>query len=178
VTKNPDPLARVKRAADNKRRAEDEYRAALQAARAAGHSAGEIAGPAGVTRQAVLKATTAPETSEQWRAKAETRLAELDARWEALVDTVAEGNRPPDSYIRQVNAKRNGRRGKDARKGLARRPSVLEEARAFSETQLLRTLRDHPQDPRIAVVLRELDEAHAIRNSLEAAFDRSLGIAD
>jgi hypothetical protein len=55
-----DPLARVKRAADHKRLAENEYREALQAARDAGHSAAEIAGPAGVTRQAVLKMTHAP----------------------------------------------------------------------------------------------------------------------
>lgn len=173
-----DPLARVRRAAETKRQAEDEYRLALQAARDAGHSAAEIAAPAGVTRQAVLKATTAPTVSHQWRAKAEARLAELDARWELLVDALAETDRPPDNWMRWENAKRNGRRGKDARKGLARRPSVLEEARAFAESKLLRTLRDNAYDPRVRLVLGELDEAHAIRDALEACFDRSLGIAD
>ena len=38
-----------------------EYRAALQAARDAGYSAAEIATPAGVTRQAVLKTTVTPK---------------------------------------------------------------------------------------------------------------------
>lgn len=173
-----DPLARVRRAAEAKRRAELEYRSALQAARDAGHSAGDIAGPAGVTRQAVLKATSPPVASVQWRRKAEARLAELDSRWDSLVDALAATDRPPDQWMQRENAKRNGRRGKDARKGLRRRPSVLEEARAFAESKLLRTIRDHPQDPRVALVLRELDEAEAIRQALEASFDRSLGIAD
>jgi hypothetical protein len=175
-----DPLIRVKRAAEAKRRAEQEYRSALQDARAAGHSAAEIAGPAGVTRQAVLKTTVPPprESEAQWRAKAEARLEELDARWEALVDKMAEVERPPDSYIRRETAKRNGRRGKDARKGLRPRPTVLQEARSFAESKLLRALRNHLEDPSVRLVLAELDEAHAIRNALEASFDRSLGIAD
>lgn len=51
-----DPLARVKRAAIAKRRAEMEYRAALQAARGAA-SVPAIAKAAGITRQAVYKLT-------------------------------------------------------------------------------------------------------------------------
>ena len=172
-----DPLARVKRAAEAKRRAELEYRSALQAARDAGHSATEIAGPAGVTRQAVLKTTVRPSEAD-WQAKAEARLAELDARWEALVDRMAEVERPPDAYIRRETAKRNGRRGKDARKGLRPRPTVLEETRAFAETKLLNALRNHPHDPSVRIVVAEIDEAHALRNALEACFDRSLGITD
>lgn len=173
-----DPLARVKRAAEARRRADAEYRSALQAARDSGLSAGDIAPAAGVTRQAVLKLTSAPDVTYQWRAKAEARLAELDDRWERLVDEIAEMERPPDAHIQRENAKRNARRGKDARKGLRRRPSVLEEARAFAESKLLRTLRDHRDDPRIQTVLAEIDEANALRNALEACFDRSLGIAD
>src|SRR6266852_1052563 len=168
-----DPLARVKRAAEAKRRAELEYRSALQAARDAGHSAAEIASPASVTRQAVLKTTVTPKPSEaDWQAKAEARLAELDARWEALVTKLAEVERPPDAYIRRETAKRNGRRGKDARKGLRPRPTVLEETRAFAETKLLNALGNHPEDPSVRVVVAEIDEAHAIRNALEASFDR------
>lgn len=48
-----DELARVKRAAGRRRRAEQEYRAALEAAHAAGESFGACAKAAGVSRQAV-----------------------------------------------------------------------------------------------------------------------------
>lgn len=46
-------LARVKRAASARRRAEDQYRAALVAAAGAGVSYAELARAAGTTRQAV-----------------------------------------------------------------------------------------------------------------------------
>jgi hypothetical protein len=169
-------LARVKRAADLRRRADEEYRASLQAARDSGLSAGDIAKPAGVTRQAVLKLTSAPSPTYQWRVKAEARLAELDDRWEHLVDEIAEMERPPDAHIKRENAKRNGRRGKDARKGLRRRPSVLEEARAFAEAKLLRTLHQHRDDIGVQRVVAEIAEAAALRDSLERCYDRSLGI--
>jgi len=52
-----DPLARVKRAAAARRRAEHEYRAALLAARAAGYSLAQVGEAAGITRQGVRKLT-------------------------------------------------------------------------------------------------------------------------
>lgn len=55
-------LARVKRAADRRRRADLEYRNAIVDARAAGRSLAEIATEAGVSRQAVRK--TQPATSK------------------------------------------------------------------------------------------------------------------
>ena len=63
-----DPLARVKRAAAAKRRADEEYRAALAAALDAGVSQAAIGRAAGVTRQAVHKhatATTPPKFTPQ-----------------------------------------------------------------------------------------------------------------
>ena len=51
------PLARVKRAASARRRAELEYRAALVAAREAGHSLAEVGAAADITRQGVRKMT-------------------------------------------------------------------------------------------------------------------------
>jgi hypothetical protein len=50
------PLTRVERAAEAKRRAEHEYRSALRAARDAGYSAAEIAKSAGVSRQGARQA--------------------------------------------------------------------------------------------------------------------------
>jgi hypothetical protein len=54
------PLARVKRAASARRRAELEYRAALLAARDAGHSLAQVGHAAGITRQGVRKLTIRP----------------------------------------------------------------------------------------------------------------------
>lgn len=48
-----DSLARLTRAASAKRRADQQYRAALAAALAAGHTYAEIAKALGVSRQAV-----------------------------------------------------------------------------------------------------------------------------
>jgi hypothetical protein len=176
-----DPLARVKRAAEAKRRAELEYRSALQAARNAGHSAAEIAKSAGVTRQAARQALlrlNVPPTHEPSRETMEARLAELDSRWELLIDELAEVERPPDAYMRRETAKRNGRRGKDARKGLASRPTVGQETRSFAEAKLLSALRRNPNDARVVALVRELDEANALRQALEAGYDSSLGITD
>lgn len=170
-----DALDRVARAADSLAESERERRASLVAARAEGHSLRALAAAAGLTPEGVRKILAA---SDVWRAKAERRLDELDGRWNALVDVLAEVERPPDAYIRRETAKRNGRRGKDARKGLRPRPTVAQETRTFAESKLLRALRDHPEDPSAVIVLAELAEAEAIRQALEAAYDRSLGIAD
>jgi hypothetical protein len=156
-------------------------RSALHAAIREAHEAGErvqaIADATGYSRQRIYQ-IVGPKPKADWRETAETRLAELDARWNALVDQVAEVERPPDAHIKRENAKRNGRRGKDARKGLKPRPSVLQEARSFAESKLLRVLLDHAQDARVVAIVAEIDEAHALRQALEAAYDRSLGIAD
>jgi hypothetical protein len=175
--KTTDPLARVKRAAEARRRAEEEFRAALQAARDAGHSGAKIAQQVGenFTRQAVLKATVAPTGPS--REAMEARLAELDARWDALVGKVAEVERPPDSYVKRETAKRNSRRGVESRRGLPPRATVLAETRVHAERKLLCTLRDHPEDSRVVAIVAEIVEAGAIRERLEASFDRSLGIA-
>jgi hypothetical protein len=175
MPKRTDPLARVERAAEAKRRAELEYRSALQAARDAGHSAAEIASPAGVTRQAVLKTTVAPQEAD-WQAKAEARLAELDSRWQLLVDKVAAMDKPPDAWIKLETAKRNGRRGIESRRGLPPRLTVLAEARVCAERKLLCTLRDHPEDSRVVAIVAEIIEAEAIRQRLEASYDRSIGL--
>ena len=53
-------LHRVARAVARKERADREYKAALQAARDAGYSGAQIAGPARVSRQAVLQLTVPP----------------------------------------------------------------------------------------------------------------------
>jgi ribosomal protein L13E len=50
-----DPIKRVARASQAKRRPEQEYRAALRAAREAGYSFAEIARAAGITREAARK---------------------------------------------------------------------------------------------------------------------------
>lgn len=57
VVVTADPLARVKRAATAKRRAEQEYGASLQAARDAAVPVPAIARAAGISRQAVYKLT-------------------------------------------------------------------------------------------------------------------------
>jgi predicted DNA-binding protein YlxM (UPF0122 family) len=60
--RNDEPLERVRRAAESKRRAQEEYRAALAAAHEGGFSFAEIARTLHVTRQAIRQAlsVTAP----------------------------------------------------------------------------------------------------------------------
>ena len=54
-----DPLARLKRAAEAKRRAEESYRAALLAAHEAGADSGQLGRAAGITRQGAWQALRA-----------------------------------------------------------------------------------------------------------------------
>ena len=158
--------------------AREELHAAIREAVESGEKVTDVAKTTKYTRQRIYQIVGPKPKLEPSRKAMEARLAELDTRWELLVSELAEVERPPDAYIRRETAKRNGRRGKDARRGLPARATVAQETRSFAEAQLLNAIRKNPQDASVVILVRELDEANALRQSLEASYDSSLGITD
>lgn len=179
----PDPLERVQDAARERERAASAFVQALQDARDAGYSGAAIAARAGVTRQRVLQLTENPANTEAGMTR---RLAELDARWDRLVDAIAPRFAHPDP--RGEQARRNVKNGRAAKRyarsakacesrGIpvgrppVRIPTVAEETRNLAETYLLRFLENDATHPLLVNVRRELDEAASLREKLAALQD-------
>jgi DNA-binding phage protein len=158
--------------------AREELHTAIREAVESGQRVVDVAEATGYTRQRVYQIVGPKTERNPSREVMEARLAELDTRWELLVNEVAAVDKPPAEWIARETAKRNSRRGIEARRGLPARPTVLGEARAAAESKLLRTLHDHAQDPRIVTVLAEILEANRLRESLDSLNDRALGITD
>jgi transposase-like protein len=173
-------------AATRKREAEALYRDAVVAAKESGRSVLDIARAAGVTRSAVyqlLDGEAKRRAGDEGRMRA--RLAELDARWDALVDAVAESFMPADPRAEQ--AIRNGHNAKAKRTLAGVRkdgklsgsigkhrvilPTVRREARNIAEAKILRSLEDNPQEPRVMAIVGELNEAATLREQLTALQD-------
>jgi hypothetical protein len=147
--------------------------AALGVSRQRAH---KLLGEAPSRRQAgtpELGTSAAQEVERTDRSALVIRLAELDARWDAMVDTLAAGTLRADA--KQEQAWRNARAKKRARKGLKPYPTVRADARRFAEERLLQYLEDHPLLPVVQVATRELVEADAIREGLSALADDALG---
>jgi hypothetical protein len=148
--------------------------AAIVAAVESGQKVTDVAEATGLSRQRIYQIVGGKPRAKV--SKPEARLAELDKRWEALVDQVAAVEAPPSEYVKRETAKRNGRRGIDKRAGRPAKLTIIQETRIVAERKLLHTLRDHPEDPAVVALLAEIREAEAIRQSLEASFDQALGI--
>jgi hypothetical protein len=143
-----DPLARVKRASEAKRRAEHEYRSALEAGREAGLSFADMAKAAGVSRQAARQMLAKRPVTDE--AAMTERLTELDARWDALVAAIAETFMPADPRAEQAirngtNAKakrtlagvnRNGKASGSIGRHRVILPTVRQEARNIAEAKI------------------------------------------
>lgn len=156
------------------------------AAKDAGRSVIEIAATAGITRSAVYQII---EGERKRRAGNETtmaaRLGELDARWDALVDSVAETFMPADPRAEQ--AIRNGTNAKAKRTlaGVTRAgkasgsvgryrvvlPTVRREARNLAESKILRMLEHRGSEVIVRRIVAEIDEAALLREQLTALRD-------
>lgn len=161
-------LQAVSEAAERRQSAEAAYRSAVVAA-ATDHGLSETARAAGVTRQAVAQLVKRARTDVE---RDRSRLAEIDARYESLVDAIAAREDPAGLMADQRI--RNGQAKRLARKGLGRLPTVREEIRDLAEAKLLRLLDDRREDPVIAVIaaiVAELDEAAAIRERLSSLLE-------
>jgi transcriptional regulator with XRE-family HTH domain len=178
-----DPLARVKRASEAKRRAEHEYRSALEAGREAGLSFADMAKAAGVSRQAARQMLAKRPVTDE--AAMTERLTELDARWDALVAAIAETFMPADPRAEQAirngtNAKakrtlagvnRNGKASGSIGRHRVILPTVRQEARNLAEAKILRMLEHRGDEPLVQRIVGELDEAYALRQKLTALRD-------
>jgi len=167
-----DSLANVTKAAEQRRKAELELAAAVTAAREAGESLRAIAAAAGVSHEQVRRLAPQPEGE---RARLETRLAELDARWARLVAKIDAGyaNTKAD---RIEQAMRNGKARKRRNRGLPALPTVAEDRRRFAERLLLDFLEGRPDDPLVIRAKLELDEAYLIRQRLAALDEARAGL--
>lgn len=90
------------------------------------------------------------------------RLAELDARWNELVDTAATGA----TISKADTAWRNARRRREARKGRYLM-TAKEEARHYAETTILALIARHADAAWAQRAQAEIDEAHDLRRQLE-----------
>jgi transcriptional regulator with XRE-family HTH domain len=149
----------------------------MRAARQAGFTLQQIADAAGVTRQRVyqvLGATGRPAHE----AALQARLDVLDARWSKFIDALAPMFTHPDGQREQLSrnqanglAKRKhvrahaaaAKRGLASSVGPVLRPTVAVEGRDFAETYALRFVEENASNPVVVKVVRELDEAAAIR---------------
>ena len=132
--------------------------------------------------QNILKLTTAPVVDELGPMVA--RLEELDARWERFVDGLAEAFTSP--AVKYETAKRNPERRQTldnharALKALKARGipasvtgprlklTVKQEGRRDAEAFALRYLQENSAHPVCVKVIRELDEAEALRKTIES----------
>jgi transcriptional regulator with XRE-family HTH domain len=176
----------VAKAATAKREAEARYRDAIVAARDAGQSAIQIAESAGITRSAVYQILEGErKRRETDEVRMEARLTELDARWDALVDAVAETFMPADPRAEQ--AIRNGQNAKAKRTLAGVRkdgkpsgsigryrvvlPTVRREARNLAESKILRMLENRADELLVQRIVADIDEAAALRETLTALRD-------
>ena len=176
----------IREAIERKREAEQAYRDAIVAARESGVSVQAIAAEAGITRSAVYQLLEGERRRREGSEEAmAARLAELDARWDALVDSVAETFMPADPRAEQ--AIRNGQNAKAKRTLAGVRkdgkpsgsigkhrvvlPTVRREARNLAEAKILRMLEHRVDEPLVRRIVAEIDEAAALREQLTALRD-------
>lgn len=160
-------LARVTRAVEARGAVEREYRSAVLAAvRSDGVPA--VSRAAGVSRQAVRQLVLRAGSDN---GRLRERLAELDGRWQSLVEWRAGAYTLKDASA--ITAYRNGRAGKRRKRGLGPLPTVRSEALALAESELLGFLRDGSSVDGVDLeaVRAEVLEAEALRDRLEAVSD-------
>lgn len=160
-------LADVQQAAETRRMAEADYRAAILASVKA-NGISRTATAAGVSRQAVaqlVKRALSEETAMR------ERLDTLDARWAALVAWRASAYTLKDASA--ITAGRNGQAKKRARRGLGPLRTVKAEALALAEAELLDLLEQNVGQDGLdfEVVRADLQEAELLRERLASPGD-------
>ncbi len=147
---------------------------AVKATKAKGVPVPVIAKELGVTRQRVYQMLRDGVAAKPLGVDPEIqalrdRLAELDKRWNTMVDRLAPAFVRPDQ--KQETGARNKVAKKRANKGLPPLRTVKAEARAFAEEHVLEYITNHPELAACQVAGRELVEADAIREQLTALAD-------
>ncbi len=167
------PLDTLRDATEAADKAKAQVREAIVSARAAGESVPAIAEAAGLTRQRVYQivaeAKPAPDA-----AKLRARLEELDAKWEALVDKLAprQGDRRYRAGYPAVTRAQNTANGKSVKRGRGRiYTDVTVQIRNRAESELLAVLQNRGDEPVVQAIVRDLDEAAALRKQLATLDD-------
>lgn len=167
-----DPLVAAQKAAKALERASGKRDEAIVAAHAAGSSYRQIAAVTGLSFQRVAQIVTAarpePETDV---AAMQARLAELDARFERLIDAVARPDLPLGDSLRRDQAAKNGQAKARRRKKLGPLPTVRMDIRAQAEAEILNRLFESPDDAYCRRVIGELGEAESLREALASHID-------
>lgn len=128
-----------------------------------GEGASAIADAAGLSRQRVYQILEEEGVREK---RMRARLAELDARYDQLVDALAAGEGKPGDYKR-VTAIQNGMNRKLSRRGVGWDP-VSVTLRNHAESKLLSVLEHRRHEPVVQRILAEIDEAALLRQKLTA----------
>lgn len=106
------------------------------------------------------------------RARArDARLAELDARYERLVDAIAASMTIDPAGLNGDQRFRNLGAGRARRRGLAPVRTARAELRDYAETRLLGMLNATPSDPTCEAILAEIAEAFELRQARDADRD-------
>jgi hypothetical protein len=128
---------------------------------------------AGGAREAELRRYIAQLVEARDRLPLEERLAELDGRWNRLVDEVAAALDLGPERNRRIQAHRNGQARKRARRGLGPLESIKAEIRRNAEDEILRRINAHADEAWARRALAEIDEAYDLRAELDrrAGFD-------
>lgn len=179
-------LDRITATRTAKAQAEADYRDAILTAKDDGASVPEIAKAAGITRSAVYQILEGErKRRETDEARMAERLAELDRRWDTMIDQIAETFMPANPRAEQAIRNGHNARAKRTLAGVRRDgrasgsvgrhrsilPTVRREARNLAESKVLRMLQDRPDEPLVQRIVAELDEAAALRQTLEALRD-------
>jgi hypothetical protein len=106
------------------------------------------------------------------------RLTILDRRWAELVDAVYHREKPNAQYMRIEAAWRNGQAKRRRRQGLRAIATPSEAVRAYAEAKLLRLVHEKAdEEPVLAKIRAELDEAFDLRQELQAIEQARAGFA-
>jgi DNA invertase Pin-like site-specific DNA recombinase len=105
----------------------------------------------------------------------EARIAEIEARWDKVLDEYADAFKHPRFERREQNF-RNAQAGKRRRKGLPARGTVANERRAFAEAKLFHLVHEQRnQVPVFDVCCRQLAELEALAKLRETRMEARAG---
>jgi hypothetical protein len=116
--------------------------------------------------------STIPQPDET--ARLEARLAELDNRWNKLVDQVAAAEHGAPGDYADITRRRNMQAKKRRNRGLEPLPTVKSDLRNLGESKLIKLIRDKPDEPVVKRLRAEIEEAHTIRERLNARGEASI----
>lgn len=106
--------------------------------------------------------------------KLNDRLSELDARYNALVESAAKAEGKPYQGVTAIQNALNAKSIKRGRGPIYTNQS--DQLRALGEKTIQRTIEAHPDEPAVRAIVSQLKEADLIRKELTARSDASIGL--